>query len=149
MKTAKEIMTTQVITVTPELDIKALATLLTENQISGAPVVDQEGKLLGIVTESDLLFTEKPLNIPSFFILLDTLVYLENPFKLDKELKELTARTVADIYTHNCSTATPDTPVGKVANLMVTEKKYLLPVIDQNEKVIGIISRTDMMSLIS
>ena len=149
MKTAKEIMTTPVITVTPELDIKSLATLLTKNQISGAPVVDQEGKLLGIVTETDLLFTEKPLNIPSFFIILDTLVYLENPFKLEKELKELTARTVADIYTHDCLTATADTPVGKVAKLMVTDKKYILPVIDQHKKVLGIISRTDMMSLIS
>jgi len=149
MKTAKEIMTTPAITVTPELDIKSLATLLTENQISGAPVVDKEGILQGIVTETDLLFIEKPLNIPTFFIILDALVYLENPFKLDKELKELAARTVADIYTHDCLTVTDDTPVGKVANLMVTEKKYLLPVVDQNKEVLGIISRTDMISLIS
>jgi CBS domain-containing protein len=149
MKAVKDVMTTPVITVTPETSIKDLATLLTKNQISGAPVVDNAGILLGIVTETDLLFTEKPLNIPAFFIILDTLVYLENPFKLEKELKELTARTVADIYTHECLTANPDMPVGRIANLMVTEKKYLLPVIDQNEKVIGIISRTDMMSLIS
>jgi len=149
MKAVKDIMTTSVITVTPETNIKDLATLLTKNKISGVPVVDKGGILLGIVTETDLLFTEKPLNIPAFFIILDTLVYLKNPFKLEKELKELTARTVADIYTHDCLTATADTPVGKVANLMVAEKKYLLPVIDQNEKVIGIISRTDMMSLIT
>ena len=148
MKTAKDIMTTPVITVTPETDIKTLATLLTKNYISGAPVVDKKETLLGIVTESDLLLTEKPIHIPTFFILLDTLVYLENPFKMDKELKELTARTVADIYTQNCLTATPDTPVDKVASMMVAEKRYLLPVIDQDKQVIGIISRTDMMSLI-
>jgi len=149
VKTVKDIMTTPVITATPETDIKSLAKLLTKNQISGVPVVDQEGKLLGIVTESDLLLTEKPLHIPTFFVILDTLVYLENPFKLEKELQELTASTVADIYTPDCLTATAEMPVGKVANLMVTEKKYLLPVIDQNKKVIGIISRTDMMSLIT
>lgn len=149
MNAVKDIMTTSVITVTPETNIKDLATLLTKNQISGAPVVDKDGTLLGIVTESDLLLTEKPVHIPTFFILLDTLVYLENPFKMDKELKELTARTVADIYTHNCSMATPDTPVGKVASMMVADKRYLMPVIDQNKQVVGIISRTDMMSLIT
>ena len=149
MKKASDIMTAPVITVTPEIGIKSLATLLTKNQISGAPVVDEEGKLLGIVTESDLLLTEKPVHIPTFFILLDTLVYLENPFKMDKELKELTARTVADIYTQNCLTATADMPVDEIANMMVTEKRYLLPVINQDKQVIGIISRTDMMSLIT
>ncbi len=149
MKAVKDIMTTSVITVTPETNIKDLARLLTKNKISGVPVVDKGGVLLGIVTETDLLFTEKPLNVPAFFIILDTLVYLKNPFKLEKELKELTARTVADIYTHDCLTTTADTPVGKVASLMVAEKKYLLPVIDQNKKVIGIVSRTDMMSLIT
>lgn len=149
MKTAKDIMSTPVITVTLETDIKDLATLLTKNQISGAPVVDNDGKLLGIVTESDLLLTEKPVHIPTFFILLDSLVYFENPFKLDKELKDITASTVADIYTHDCLTATPDTPVDRIAHLMVTEKKYILPIIDQDRKVIGIVSRTDMLSLIT
>ena len=149
MKTAKDIMTTPVVTVSPEMEIKDLATRLSDNRISGAPVVDEEGTLLGIVTESDLLLTEKPVHIPTFFILLDSLVYFENPFKLDKELKELTARTVADIYTPDCLTVSPETPVDEIASLMVKEKRYLLPVVDQDKRVVGIISRTNMLSLIT
>ena len=149
MKQAQDIMTTPVITVTPDTDIKDLATLLTSEWISGAPVVDDDGKLLGIVTESDLVFTEKPLHIPTFFIILDSLLYFENPFKMDNELKKLTASQVEEIYTKDCLTVTGDTAVDEIAGLMVSEKKNLLPVIDQERRVVGIISRTNMLSLIT
>ncbi|MBN2333039.1 MAG: CBS domain-containing protein [Deltaproteobacteria bacterium] len=148
MKLANDIMTTPVITVTPETGIKELATLLTSRRISGAPVVDGEGRLLGIVTETDLLFTEKPLHIPTFFTILDSLLYFENPFKMDKEMKKLTASTVADIYTADCLTITAATPVDEIAALMIDEQKNLLPVVDEDRKVVGIISRTNMLSLI-
>ena len=91
MKNAQDIMTTPVITVTSSVDIKDLARLLTSKSISGVPVVDDSGLLLGIVTETDLLFTEKPLHIPTFFTLLDSVLFFENPFKMDKELKSKTA----------------------------------------------------------
>ncbi len=141
-------MTTPVITVTSNTDIKELARLLTSKRISGVPVVDNNGLLLGIVTETDLLFTEKPLHIPTFFTLLDSVLFFENPFKMDKELKKLTACTVGDLYSRDCLTVVATTPIEEIAELMISKKVNLLPVIDEERRVIGIISRTNMLSLI-
>lgn len=148
MKKAQDIMTTPVITVTLSTDIKELARLLASKRISGVPVVDDNGLLLGIVTETDLLFTEKPLHIPTFVTLLDAVVFFENPFKMDKDLRKLTASTVADLYTQDCLTVVAATPIEDIAELMISKKVNLLPVIDEARKVIGIVSRTDMLSLI-
>ena len=149
MKKAQDIMTTPVITVTENIDIKELAKLLTSKRISGVPVVDDKGALLGIVTETDLLFTEKPLHIPTFVTLLDAVVFFENPFKMDKDLKKLTACTVADLYSRDCLTVVATTPSEDIADLMISQKVNLLPVIDEERKVIGIVSRTNMLSLIT
>ena len=148
MKQAQDIMTTPVITVTSETGIKELAQLLVSKLISGVPVVDDNGHLLGIVTETDLLFTEKPLHIPTFVTLLDAVVFFENPFNMDKDLKKLTACTVADLYTQDCLTVVATTPIEDIAELMITKKVTLLPVINAERTVIGIISRTNMLSLI-
>ena len=148
MKKAQDIMTTPVITVTSNTDIKELANLLTSKRISGVPVVDNNGLLQGIVTETDLLFTEKPLHIPTFFTLLDSVLFFENPFKMDKELKKLTACTVGDLYSRDCLTIVASTSIAEIAELMISKKVNLLPVIDEERRVIGIISRTNMLSLI-
>ena len=149
MMRAQDIMTIPVITVTLDTDIKELAELLIRERISGAPVVDDKGVLLGIVTETDLLFTEKPLHIPSFVTLLDAMVFFENPFKLDKDLKRLTASTVADLYSQECVTVEPLTPIAEIAELMISKKVNMLPVINLEHKVVGIISRTNMLLLIT
>ena len=148
MQQAQDIMTTPVITVTLDTDLKKLAQLLTGKRISGVPVVDDDDILQGIVTETDLLFTEKPLHIPTFITLLDSMVFFENPFKMDKDLKRLTASTVADLYSQECLTVTPATPIAEIAELMISQKVNLLPVINPDRKVVGIISRTNMISLI-
>ena len=116
MKKAQDIMTTPVITVTLKTDIKELARLLTGKGISGAPVVDEHEVLQGIVTETDLLFTEKPLHIPTFVTLLDAVVFFENPFKMDEDLKKLTASTVADLYSKDCLTVVGSTPIEDIPN---------------------------------
>ena len=149
MKRAQDIMTTPVITVTLSTDINELARLLTSKRISGVPVVDDNGLLLGIVTETDLLFTEKPLHIPTFVTLLDSVVFFENPFKMDKDLKKLTASTVADLYSRDCLTIEGSTSTEEIAQLMISQKVNLLPVIDEKREVIGIVSRTNMLSLMS
>ncbi len=148
MKRAQDIMTTSVVTVTSNTGIKELAGLLTSKGISGVPVVDNNGFLLGVVTETDLLFTEKPLHIPTFVTLLDAVVFFENPFNMDKDLKKLTASTVADIYTRDCLTVVGETPIEDIAELMINKKVNFLPVINEDRKVIGIVSRTNMLSLI-
>ena len=76
MLTAREIMTTDLITVTQDLDIVTAAQILLDNRINGVPVVDENGRLLGILCQSDLIAQQKKLPIPTVFTFLDSFIQL-------------------------------------------------------------------------
>jgi CBS-domain-containing membrane protein len=144
MLTAKEIMTEKIITVGLELEVSELATLFWKNRIGGAPVIDEVGKLLGIVTESDLIDQTKKVHIPTIMTILDTMIFLENPAKLDKEIKKMTGTKVKDIYSTELVTVNGDTPMSEIASIMSDRKLHTLPVVD-GEKLIGVIGKADII----
>jgi CBS domain-containing protein len=144
MLTVGEIMTKEVITVEKTTTIRELAALITKHRIGSAPVVDDQGNLIGIVTESDLIEQDKSLHIPTVISLFDWVIYLESDKKFEKELKKVTGQTVADIYTEQVETVTPTTPVNEVADLMSRKKIHTLPVVAGN-KLVGIVSRIDLI----
>jgi len=76
MLTARDIMSRDIITVTEESTIKELARILTSNHISGVPVINDSGKLVGVVTESDLIFQTKKVHIPTVITILDSVFTL-------------------------------------------------------------------------
>ncbi len=98
MLVAEDIMTKKVVTVTRETSVKDLALTLAENNISGAPVVDENRKLVGIVTESDLIAQRKKVHLPTVVTILDSFFYLESHDRLEQEVKKIAGTTVADIY---------------------------------------------------
>ena len=144
MLTVGEIMTKEVITVKKTTTIRELAALITKHRIGSAPVVDDLGNLIGIVTESDLIEQDKSLHIPTVISLFDWVIYLESDKKFEKELKKVTGQTVADIYTEQVETVAPTTPVNEVADLMSRKKIHTLPVVAGN-KLVGIVSRIDLI----
>lgn len=144
MITAKDIMTRDVITVKPETSIEELARILIENRISGAPVVDDKGNLIGIVTENDLISQNKRLHIPTVFRLFDALIMLERPKKIEEEIKRLTATRVWDICTKNVITVNEDTPLQEIATIMSEKKVHLIPVM-KDKKIVGIIGKADLI----
>ncbi len=144
MLTVGEIMTKEVITVQKTTTIRELAALITKHRIGSAPVVDDQGNLIGIVTESDLIEQDKSLHIPTVVSLFDWVIYLESDKKFEKELKKVTGQTVADIYTEQVETVSPTTPVNEVADLMSRKKIHTLPVVAGN-KLVGIVSRIDLI----
>jgi CBS-domain-containing membrane protein len=144
MHTAKEIMTREVIAVGPEMEVIELANLFWEKRISGAPVVDQAGKLLGVVTESDLIDQSKNVHIPKVITILDSMIFLENPAKLDKEIKKMTGTRVKDIYSDKVVTVSEDTPMSEIATIMSDRSLHTLPVID-GEKLVGVIGKGDII----
>lgn len=144
MITAKDIMTRDVITVKPETSIEELARILIENRISGAPVVDDKGNLIGIVTENDLISQNKRLHIPTVFRLFDALIMLERPKKIEEEIKRLTATRVWDICTKNVITVDEDTPLQEIATIMSEKKVHLIPVM-KDKKIAGIIGKADLI----
>lgn len=144
MLTASDIMTKDVVTVTCGTSIRELADVMTRHRIGSVPVVDDAGKLIGIVTESDLIEQDRSFHIPTVISLFDWVIYLESEKKFEKELKRMTARTVGDIFTREVLTVAPDTPVSKVADIMSDKKIHSLPVVD-GDKLVGIVARIDLI----
>lgn len=144
MLTAADIMTTEVITVTADTNIRQLAEIMTEKRIGSVPVVDNAGLLIGIVSESDLIEQDKSFHIPTVISLFDWVLYLESEKKFEKELKRMTARTVGEIFTQDVLSITRTTPVSKIADIMSEQRIHALPVVEEG-KVVGIVSRIDLI----
>jgi len=144
MLKAKDIMTTEVITVAPETEIAQAARLLLENRINGVPVVDTAGKLVGILCQSDLIAQQKSIPIPSLFTLLDGYIPLTLSKRLDREVSKIAATTVAEAMTPNPTTVDPETDIEKIAALMVEKNFHTLPVVEAG-KVVGVLGKEDVL----
>lgn len=149
MLTAQDIMTREVITVNKDMSVQDFARLLAEKKISGAPVVDEQGKLIGIATENDLIDQAKKVHIPTVMALFDSFVFLENPDRLEKDLKKMSAATVGDISTAQVVTAKTDTPLDELATTMSEKNVHTLPVLDQEGNMAGVIGKSDIIRTIA
>ena len=144
MLKVKDIMTTDVVTVTKETTVMELAGLFANRHLSSLPVLDQDGELIGIVTETDLVEQDKNLHIPTVISIFDWVIYLESDKKFEKELKKMTGRVVGDIYSAELLTVSPDTSIADVADLLSSRKINALPVVE-GKKLVGIVSRIDLI----
>jgi CBS domain-containing protein len=147
MLRAKDIMTKDLITVSPDTEIAKAATLLLENHINGAPVVDASGKLTGILCQSDLIYQQKKLSLPSFFTFLDGFIPLTSMKEIEKEIKKVTAATVEQVMTPNPVTVQADTPVQDVASLMVEKRYHTVPVME-GDALVGILGKEDVLKTV-
>ena len=148
MLTAKDIMTREPITVTPETEIIKAAEILLEKKINGLPVVDAAGKLVGIICQSDLIAQQKRIPFPSFFTLLEGYLPMTRPGQLERELKKIAAVTVAQAMTREPVTVRPDTDIRTIASLMVDTKFHTLPVVDAGKNLVGVVGKEDILRTI-
>jgi CBS domain-containing protein len=144
MTKVADVMTREVITVTPETSLRDLAEILSQKNFNGVPVVDDEGDVIGVVSESDLVERNKPLHIPTVFVVLDSIIPLENPWRMQKEFKRLTSTKVEDIYSKPAVCVEPDTDISEVARIMSEKGIHTLPVIDRG-KLVGVIGKGDVI----
>lgn len=144
MLTAEDIMTEDVITVRPDTSVQKVARILSENEISGLPVVNSDNILVGIVSEKDLIFKDKKLHFPDYINVLGGIVYLESYKKFEEEFKKFIAIKVGDLMTEDVITVTSDTSLSEIATLMVEEDVNRLPVVKE-ERLIGIITRANLV----
>jgi CBS domain-containing protein len=142
---AKEIMTKDVVTVGKEDTVTDVARLLVEHKVSGLPVVDDEGRVLGMVSEGDLIYQDKKLHTPAFLEILGGVIYLESPQRVANDIKKMTATKVAEIMTGKVYTVKEETPVEEVATIMVERQVNRVPVVDKAGKLVGIVSRQDLV----
>jgi CBS domain-containing protein len=144
MLKVKDIMTRELITVSPETEIVHATKLLLENRINGVPVTDESGKLVGILCQSDLIAQQKKLPIPSFFTFLNGLIPMTSMKQIEKQVQKITATTVVQAMTKNPVTVQPDTDIEKVAALMVDNNFHTIPVVDEG-KLVGIVGKEDIL----
>jgi len=145
---AKDIMTKDVITVRPEDDVDKVAQLLLENKISGIPVVDENHRVIGMITEKDLMIKATELKVPFYLTLFDSIIFLENPIRLKNDLKKYTASQVKDAMTEKVHWVAEDTPVSEIAEMMQKENINRVPVL-RHGKIIGIVTRNDILKSIT
>ena len=144
MLTAADVMTKDIITVKRGTTVRELAELFTVKRVSSFPVVDDDGDLIGIVTETDLVEQDKSLHIPTVISLFDWVIYLESDKKFEKELKKVTGQTVGDIYTADVTAVNSASPLSAVADIMSSKKIHAVPVVD-GKKLVGVVSRIDLI----
>ena len=146
---ARDIMTAPVITVTPDTSVKDLAALFRDKRIGGVPVV-ADGKLVGIVTEGDLMALDADVQYPHYFELFDSIIYLGSQKKFKEQLEKAAAAIVDQLMTRRDKVKTigPDEPARAAATLMSRHHFDRVPVVDEDDAVVGLVTRHDIMKLI-
>lgn len=144
MLKVKDIMTTDVVSVSPQTDIGHATKLLLEKRINGVPVVDENGKLVGILCQSDLIVQQKRFPVPSLFTLLDGFVRLTSMKRLEAEVQKMSAATVSDAMNPSPVTVTPETTIEELATVMVAKNFHTLPVV-HGGKLVGVVGKEDIL----
>jgi CBS domain-containing protein len=144
-KTVADVMSRDPITVKPQTPIKEAIKILAEQRISGLPVVDDAGKLVGVISETDLLWQETGVEPPLYIMFLDTVIFLENPARHEQELHKAMGQTVGEVMSNHPVTVKADQPLRKAAKLMQEKSIRRLTVTDQEGQVIGILTPGDIV----
>jgi len=148
MATAKDIMTKEVITVTTDVTIEGLARIFTRHDISGAGVVDEDGKLIGIVTENDLIKMEQRLHIPTVINIFDAVIYLGSSKRFEEDIKRMAATKVEDIFRKDVVTISESSTIEEIATIMSEKNIHHLPVVKKG-KLVGIVGKKDIVRAIA
>ena len=144
MLTASDIMTKEVITVQEDMTIEALGRIFIEKRISGAPVLDNKGKLVGVVTENDLVRKNSRLHIPTVVRIFDAFVPLGSTDRVEEEIRRISASKVSEICSRTLVTVAPDATLQDVSSLMFEKGVHLIPVLDAG-RIVGIIGKIDII----
>jgi len=143
----EEIMTKKVITLNEWDKVAEIAQTLLKHHLTGAPVVDKEGKVVGIVTEGDLMRRNALMHLPEYIAIQGSTVYLEAPSEIENDLQKAVGAQAEEIMTRDVITASPDSEVEIVAQQMIEKNLNPVPVLENN-KIVGIVSKSDIVRLI-
>jgi CBS domain-containing protein len=138
--TVKDVMTTRVIWVKKDASFRALAAALREHKVSAFPVLDAAGKVIGVVSEADLLTKEALYGGEGVPAVIDGILH-------HRDQEKARGITAGELMTAPPVTAHPDDSVENAARLMYTRKVKRLPVVDANDHLVGIVSRADLLAV--
>ena len=148
--TVGEIMDRDPATVSPRTDVSTLLTLLQEHELPGLPVVEEDGTLVGIVTENDLVLRgdDSSLHLPHYFQLFGGIVFLEPLQHLEDKLRKAFATNVEEMMTADVDTLTPQASVHEAAQLISKTGHNRIPVVD-GLKLVGVVTRVDALEALT
>ncbi len=138
-------MTREVVTVGAEDLLTDVARRMSELGVSGFPVVWPDGRVAGVISEGDLLKRWRALHIPTFVSILGGMFPVGSLTELEREIREIAAVKVAEIMSRPAVTARPDWTLGQAAQAMMSHQVNRLPVIDEAGRLVGILTRADLI----
>ncbi len=146
---ARDIMNAPVISISKDQSIKELIDLLAANRFSGVPVVDSSNKVVGIISDTDIVRYSHQVSVIPFTDLsgwISPYADISDLASLRKGIDLLATTKVAQVMTKKVFTTGEDTDVVEIAKLMSRRKINRVPIVDQDEKLIGIITRADLVN---
>ena len=142
-------MTTDVLSFRPTDSVESAARALSERRLGGAPVIDDDGTVLGLLEDDDLIVQDTRLHFPTVISVFGA--YLELPSSLERfesDLRKAVGATVADVMDAAAPTCRPDDTLESVATVLHERNASRLPVVDDDGRLIGIVSRGDLVRAI-
>jgi CBS domain-containing protein len=148
MPTAADIMHADVPSVTREEDAKKAIELLAETDLGAIPVVDSDNKVVGIVSESDLVLSEEEsdLHLPHYLNIMGGIVFIGSMKGFDERLEKAFATNVRDLMTADPISASVDDGAEGVAKKIADSHHNHLPVVDGDGRLAGMVTRADALS---
>jgi CBS domain-containing protein len=146
----REIMDSEPETVTPDTPVEDVVRLLRENELPGVPVVDGDGRCIGIVTEADLVLPDDQgdLHIPHYINLFGGTVFLEPLGRFEQRLRKAFASNAGDMMTSDPDSVAPDTSVREAARLIHESGHNRLPVVEDG-RLVGVVTRVDVLGALA
>lgn len=144
-RTVSDVMSASPLTVRADMPLPEAIQLLSKHRISGLPVVDQTGKPVGELSETDLMWQASGATLPAYVMLLDSVVYLTTPRRYSQELHKALGQTVGDVMHRRVTTLTLAAPLRQAAQLMHDEQVRRVIVTDEQGTVVGILTRGDIV----
>lgn len=142
---ARDVMSVNLITVSPNEPVRKAVALMLEHRISGLPVVDSEGALVGLLTENDLVMGTSS-ELPVHLQLLEDLLEAREPTRHLTQVQEIGKKMIRDLMVEDLVTAGPDTPVGELIALLVKNDFKRIPIVSGG-KLEGIVTRADIVKI--
>lgn len=150
MATVADVMERDPVTASPDDEVETLIRALREHELPGVPVVDGDGRCVGIVTESDLILRdeEADLHLPHHIDLMGGVIWLESMKHFEERLRKAFASKVSDMMTADPLTVASDSPVEEAARLISEHGHNRLPVVDDG-RLVGVVTRLDVLEALT
>ncbi len=151
MPTVADIMDREPATVSPDDDVKSVISKLQTHDLPGIPVVDEIRKVVGIITDSDLVISDEQsdFHLPHYVNIMGGIVFLESTKHFEERAQKAFAATAAEMMTADPLTVGPDEPAEHAARLISEKHHNRLPVVDDEGRLVGVVTRVDVLAALT